>query len=475
MIHYILQTIVFQLLFLVVYDLFLKKETFFNINRFYLLITSVLSLLLPLVQIAAIRNSIPQEFMIELPDVIIGTATSETGTTLVGSFLGVELSWQNLWLLGGILSLSVFSLKLFKLFKLKRTGSVARFHKFSIVKLPGTSAAFTFFRNIFLGEDLSEVQQERIIIHEKVHVTQKHSWDLLFYEILKIFFWFNPLVYIFQKRMAVLQEYIADRHATTQRTHREYYQELLSQVFQTQKISFINTFFNRSLIKNRIIMLQKSKSKKIAQLKYLLLIPIIAGMLVYSSCSEEAELQKYDNSANFKINTEGEILHKISELKEAIAENGTMTKEQEQILQKLLVLNQEDGVDNLHFGDESYFKAGVPFGQIDKIPTFPGCEGMKDEDAKKCFSNKVSGLVARRFNTKIAKDLGLFGKQIIKVQFKIDNTGNIVNVRSKAPHPDLEKEAIRVVNTLPQMIPGEHKGKKVSVNYSLPIHFIIDE
>jgi len=475
MIHYILQTIVFQLLFLVVYDLFLKKETFFNINRFYLLITSVLSLLLPLVQIAAIRNSIPQEFMIELPDVIIGTATSETGTTLVGSFLGVELTWQNLWLLGGILSLSVFSLKLFKLFKLKRIGSVERFHKFSIVKLPGTSAAFTFFRNIFLGEDLSEVQQKRIIIHEKVHVTQKHSWDLLFYEILKIFFWFNPLVYIFQKRMAVLQEYIADRHATTQRTHREYYQELLSQVFQTRKISFINTFFNRSLIKNRIVMLQKSKSKKIVQLKYLLLIPVVATMLIYTSCAQESNAPEYDNSTDLTTNTEGEILHKISELKEAIAENGTMTKEQEQILQKLLVLNQEDGVDNLHFGDVSYFTAGIPFGQIDRIPTFPGCEGMKDEDAKKCFVQKVSAHVSSQFNTKIAKDLDFFGKQHIKVQFKIDDTGNIVDIKAKAPHPDLEKEAIRVVSTLPKMTPGEHKGKKVAVRYSLPILFIIDE
>jgi len=474
MIHYILQTIVFQLLFFVVYDLFLKKETFFNINRFYLLITSVLSLLLPLVQIAAIRNSIPQEFMIELPDVIIGTATSETGTTLVGSFLGVELTWQNLWLLGGILSLSVFSLKLFKLFKLKRTGSVTRFHKFNIVKLPGTSAAFTFFRNIFLGEDLSEVQQKRIIIHEKVHVTQKHSWDLLFYEILKIFFWFNPLVYIFQKRMAVLQEYIADRHATTQRTHREYYQELLSQVFQTQKISFINTFFNRSLIKNRIVMLQKSKSKKIVQLKYLLLIPVVAAMLIYTSCAQESNAPEYDNSTDLTTNTEGEILHKISELKEAIAENGTMTKEQEQILQKLLVLNQEDGVDNLHFGDENN-KSGVPFGRIDKIPTFPGCEGMKDEDAKKCFVQKVSAHVSSQFNTEIAKDLDFFGKQYIKVQFKIDYTGSIVDIKAKAPHPDLEKEAIRVVSTLPKMTPGEHKGKKVAVKYSLPILFIIDE
>jgi len=475
MIHYILQTVAFQLLFLAVYDLFLKKETFFNTNRFYLLMTTIMSLLLPLAQIAAIRNIIPQEYMIQLPAVIIGTNSSEIGTTLVKSFLGVELTWQNLWLSGGILSLSFFSFKLYKLFKLKRSGSTIRFDNFSIVKLHGTSAAFTFFRNIFLGEDLSEVQKKSILIHEKVHVTQKHSWDLLFFEMLKILFWFNPLVYIFQKRMAVLQEYIADRHVTTQQTHREYYQELLSQVFQTHKISFINTFFNHSLIKNRIVMLQKSKSKKILQLKYLLLIPVVAGILIYTSCAQESNIPDYDNSAELTANTEGEVLHKISELKEAIDENGTMTKEQEYAIQKLLTATQEDGVDNLHFGEEYYYRTDVPFSIIDKIPTFPGCEGLDNEAAKKCFVKKVSDHVASQFNSKIAKDLGFFGKQHIKVQFKIDNTGNIVDVKSKAGHPDLEKEATRVVNALPKMIPGEHKGKKVGVIYSLPILFVIDE
>jgi len=314
MIHYILQTIAFQLLFLVVYDLFLKKETFFNTNRFYLIITPILSLVLPLIQIQAIRENIPQEYILQLPAVIIG------GEGLVEAYISsVLLNWPKLWLLGGVLSLLFFSFKLYGIFKLKRTGAILRFKKFSIIKLPGSSAAFSFFRNIFLGDDLSEVQQKSILMHEKVHVTQKHTWDLLFFEVLRILFWFNPLVYVFQKRMTVLQEYIADRHVTTNRTHREYYQELLSQIFQTRKISFINTFFNHSLIKNRIVMLQKSKSKKIAQLKYLLLIPVVAGMLIYSSCTEDSEIQKNDNSADITANTEGDILHKISELKEAFA------------------------------------------------------------------------------------------------------------------------------------------------------------
>ena len=163
MIHYILQTIAFQLLFLVVYDLFLKKETFFNTNRFYLIMTVILSLLLPLAQIEAIRNSIPQEYMIQLPAVIIGTNSSEIGSSLTTSFLGVELTWLNLWLSGGILSLLFFGFKIYKLFKLKRTGSTMRFDYFSIVKLPGTSAAFTFFRNIFLGLRESPLRQETCI------------------------------------------------------------------------------------------------------------------------------------------------------------------------------------------------------------------------------------------------------------------------------------------------------------------------
>ena len=164
MIHYILQTIAFQLLFLVVYDLFLKKETFFNTNRFYLIITPILSLVLPLIQIQAIRENIPQEYILQLPAVIIG------GEGLVEAYINSALlNWQKLWLLGGVLSLLFFSFKLYGIFKLKRAGAILKFKKFSIIKLPGSSAAFSFFRNIFLGDDLSEVQQKSILIHEKVH------------------------------------------------------------------------------------------------------------------------------------------------------------------------------------------------------------------------------------------------------------------------------------------------------------------
>jgi len=403
-------------------------------------------------------------------------------------------SLSNLWLAGVLLSVVFFGIKLNRIFKLKRIGAVLKFGKFSIIKLPGTTTAFSFFRDIFLGEDLSEEQQQSILLHEKVHVAEKHSWDLLLFELLRVLLWFNPLVYVFQKRMTTLQEYIADKQVAAQKPRSEYYQELLSQVFQTTKISFINTFFNRSLIKNRIVMLQKSKSKKILQLKYLLILPVVAGMLLYTSCSNESGADNLESEASLTAGTDSEVMTKITELSEAIMKKGNLTDEEKKALDFLAqeakpgdkiyesvheYLEQEQA---RHDGEEYYLrnlsvdeKGSIPYSVIDKSPLFPGCEGLNQEAAKKCTTKKIGEHVGSAFNTKIGNELGLYGKSKIFVQFKIDDAGNIVNVRARGPHQDLEAEATRVVKTLPQMIPGEHKGKKVAVMYSLPIIFEIEE
>lgn len=116
----------------------------------------------------------------------------------------------------------------------------------------------------------------------------------------------------------------------------------------------------------------------------------------------------------------------------------------------------------------------VPFAVIENVPVYPGCENEKTNDAKKkCMSDKVSAFINRRFNTDLANDLGLDGRQRIMVQFRIDHTGKVVDVRARAPHPRLEREAISVVQALPNMTPGKQRGKPVGVLYSLPIIFDI--
>ena len=119
--------------------------------------------------------------------------------------------------------------------------------------------------------------------------------------------------------------------------------------------------------------------------------------------------------------------------------------------------------------------ADVPFAVIENVPVYPGCEKKKSNaEKKKCMSEKVQKFVVKKFNTELAGELGLEGRQRINVQFKIDRNGNVVNVRARAPHPKLEKEAISVVSSLPKMIPGKQRGKAVGVLYSLPILFQVE-
>lgn len=109
---------------------------------------------------------------------------------------------------------------------------------------------------------------------------------------------------------------------------------------------------------------------------------------------------------------------------------------------------------------------------VEQVPIFPGCEELtNNSDRKACMSEKISKLVRRKFDTSVGDNLGLSGKQTIYVQFKIDQTGNVIDIKTNAKYAQLEKEAKRVVGKLPTMIPGKQKDKNVSVIYTLPIAF----
>jgi len=117
----------------------------------------------------------------------------------------------------------------------------------------------------------------------------------------------------------------------------------------------------------------------------------------------------------------------------------------------------------------------VPFAVIENVPEYPGCERGSNAEKRKCMSDKIAKFVQRKFDTDLAGDLGLSGRQRISVIFKIDKSGNVTGVRSRAPHPRLEKEAARVIKMLPKMKPGRQRGKPVIVPYSLPITFQVQD
>jgi bla regulator protein BlaR1 len=264
--HYILQTIAFQLFFLIIYDAFLKKETFFNWNRAYLLVTALLSIALPFIKIQSFKNVVPKNFVMAMPEITLGnisvvdpTLATQIITTEASKF---QFSWELLFYVGAFVTLSMFMFKLIKIITLIYKNPKYWSHNLRIVTLLKSNTAFSFFYYVFLGEQIKEEDKPTILKHEAIHVNQKHTLDLLFFELLRIVFWFNPLIYMYQNRIASLHEFIADAEAVKSRNKNDYYQDLLSQIFETENVSFINAFYKKSLIKKRIVMLSKAKSKQ---------------------------------------------------------------------------------------------------------------------------------------------------------------------------------------------------------------------
>jgi len=157
-----------------------------------------------------------------------------------------------------------------------------------------------------------------------------------------------------------------------------------------------------------------------------------------------------------------EVVEDEEEVEETVIESTETNQEEEIEIEEIEVEEVDEDIE-------------VPFAVIENVPIFPGCEKGNNDAKKKCMSEKIQKFVQKKFNTDLAADLGLSGRQRINVIFKIDKTGNVVGVRSRAPHPKLEQEAARVINMLPKMKPGKQRGKAVTVPYSLPIVFQVQD
>jgi periplasmic protein TonB len=132
--------------------------------------------------------------------------------------------------------------------------------------------------------------------------------------------------------------------------------------------------------------------------------------------------------------------------------------------------------DIVEMGEAEEIVEDVPFAVIEEVPIFPGCQGEKEE-LRNCFSEKISEHIHKNFDVSLASDLNLSaGKKRIFTVFTINQKGEIKDIKVKAPHPRLEKEGFRVVNSLPKFTPGKQRGVPVKVKYAMPITFeVINE
>ncbi|QEM09455.1 M56 family metallopeptidase [Mucilaginibacter rubeus] len=277
--HYLLEANLYLCIFYAVYCLFLNKETHYTLNRVYLLLSCVISFVLPVVQIGWLKVTESPTTTFIIPrngkQAIDHKLASQPASSLQELLLYA-------YILGAIVLTTVLLVRLYQLAKLTKATKTLVHDKYKLISIEGSNTAFSFFNYLFIG---TKTQANNIIIrHELVHIRQKHSADIVFLELIKILNWFNPLIYLLQISLKTIHEYIADEQTAAQESDALSYSSfLVSNAYGLNGSSLAHSFFNYNLLKKRIIMLNQKRSGKLARLKYLVAVPISAGLLCAST------------------------------------------------------------------------------------------------------------------------------------------------------------------------------------------------
>jgi hypothetical protein len=281
--HYLIEANLYLAIFYTVYYLFLSNDTHYTLNRAYLLLSCVVSFIIPVIQLGFLKPAEPQITAIQFVN-SGGVAVKPIKITLIAP--PSQFTWQDgvfyAYLAGVGILLLVLLVKLYQLFRLIRKNKKQADESYKLVYLNDSNTAFSFFNLLFIGTKAEG--RDTIIKHELVHIHQKHSADIVFTELLKIVNWFNPFIYLLQYSLKAIHEYIADERTAANETDALTYSSfLVHNAYGLSGSSITHSFFNYNLLKKRIIMLNQKRSGNLARLKYLLAVPICGGLLCAST------------------------------------------------------------------------------------------------------------------------------------------------------------------------------------------------
>ena len=443
-----IKSAVYMTAFYIVYSLLLSRDTSYTRNRLFILVSLLSALILPLITLQSIRPWNIKFFGKILSDVFITASATTTKTASHNTSYGLLHFICSIYII--VISIFIFKLLidfvnlLFLILHHKDKGSrIIRFHGFS-------TSGFSAMGYIFINSRLSPEDAGHIIRHEQNHLRQNHFIDIIFIEILKAFQWFNPVIYFFDRSLRAIHEYQADQQCISSGVPIVNYQSLLlNQIFKSRAFNLTNSFSNPSLIKKRMVMMTKKRTSSFAGLKMLLAAPV-AG-IVFMAITAYREMPKSDvnqampQSTSQKPGSQSgyEVLPpppppppptNSSEVKK----NGTELKK----------LSTNDA-------------AEVPYVEVEEMPMFPGGDAAL-----------LKFIAQNTMYPESSKAQNIQGRVIIRFCVTAKGSVNQISVL-KGVEPDLDAEAMRVVQTLPKFKPGRQSGKDVPVWYMVPITFTL--
>tara|TARA_R110002050_G_scaffold92269_1_gene193120 strand:+ start:11403 stop:12734 length:1332 start_codon:yes stop_codon:yes gene_type:complete len=348
--EYLLKVSAVIAIFYMCYKLFLQRDTFFEFNRIFLLLGIITAFLLPFVVIP-----------IYIKYTAIDLPNFTTDTFITTKNVKEPFNLINLISIIYVLGVIGFSIRLIvQLVSLSRiiiNNKRERQSHFTIVTTTNNILPFSFFKWVVFNPALFNKEElKQIIAHEYIHVKQYHSIDNIVTQLTCIVLWFNPFIWIYNKDLKQNLEFIADQNAQQKSECKKSYQyTLLKTSMSTHQSALTNNFYN-SLIKKRIVMLHKSKSKKINLLKYALVLPLLVQFLISCNSEEtkEEQLSPWKVGVGVNVNEEnGEVPLILLDSKEI--SNNELEKLNPENFKSINVLKDEKAIEK--YGDKG--KNGV--------------------------------------------------------------------------------------------------------------------
>jgi hypothetical protein len=320
---YIAKSTGLVILFYCAYYFLLRKETFFNSNRWFLLIGLFTSVILPFAVYTKIIWVKPT------PATVINLSPINTFQTIENN--SSEINWLFLvslvYCIGFLILLVKLGMDFYSLHTVLKGKKIQQQADFKFIDTTDNIAPFSYFEYIVYNSSMYTASElENIIEHEKVHSDQNHTIDVLISRAFCLLFWFNPVIWLYKKAITQNLEFIADKEAAQKISDKKAYQYTLLKITTHESCVAITNHFYQSLIKKRIVMLNKNQSKKGSSWKLCLVIPALAAFVFLFQIEVIAKEKKEIKKEVLNNNEASEDIYKISktttdqELKE-IAEN----------------------------------------------------------------------------------------------------------------------------------------------------------
>ncbi|MFA9188598.1 M56 family metallopeptidase [Flavobacterium magnesitis] len=470
---------------LITYYLFLEKEKMHQFNRFYLLFCLLFSFAIPFITIKIIQEIPHQE---TIPTIIPIEGVSSIPIIEDSTNYWLIAAWSLYGIITFIL-LFRFVLNIWKLNAKTKSNPVIEYKEAKLVLVKEKTLPYTFMNYIFINEtDYNERKiEDELYTHELIHVNQKHILDILFIEMLKVIFWFNPLFIFYKKAIQLNHEFLADEKVVKSHNNVPFYQNLLLSKANANPTYYLASNLNYSVTKKRLIMMTKTASKSRAFLKKGILIPLLTA-LVFSLCTKiVAQETPQKEGKNIYVNGEAYYKKTTFEIKDekgkvvAKKKYSDLTAKQKKLAPPLIIrsdndkpLSEKEIIEKTEkeepktFIIDEFDPKNIKTKQQDPNTIYNTAGLTENPEYPGGMENFYKFVGENYTRPKTPEEVKLAGK--VYITFIIEADGNLSDFKVlRDIGYGTGEEAVRVLKLSPKWTPGTINDEPVRTLYSLPI------